>query len=262
MKSLLGFLALYLAAGYAIATDNPTKADRGREVVKSFTTSDDGFESSIAIMHMSIRDRRGAEITRRLELRTLEGHEPEGDRSVIIFLAPGDIAGTALLSHSRIEREDQQWLFLPSLSRVKRISSANKSGPFVGSEFSYEDLAGQELQKFTYEWLREELYDGRISDVVRRTPRYKRSGYAFQLLWIDRDAHQIRQIHYYNRSEQHSKTLVMSAFEHHKSKFYRPHELLMANHLTGRETRLVVEELTLEASLTARDFNHVDFAEQ
>ena len=87
-----------------------------------------------AYFKMVLRNRNGDESVGKLRRQALEVDEPGlGDRSLITFDAPRDVAGTSLLSHTKILDPDDQWLFLPALKRVKRISSANKSGPFVGS---------------------------------------------------------------------------------------------------------------------------------
>ena len=97
------------------------------------------------------RDESVRELRRQVFESTEEGR---GDKSIIVFDSPRDIGGTALLSHTKILEPDDQWLYLPALGRVKRISSGNKSGPFVGSEFAYEDLVSQEVDKYNYRWLR------------------------------------------------------------------------------------------------------------
>ena len=63
-----------------------------------------------------------------------------------MFDEPRDVKGTAFLIHAHKQEADDQWLYLPALKRVKRISSSNRSGSFMGSEFSYEDLGAQELE--------------------------------------------------------------------------------------------------------------------
>ena len=96
-----------------------------------------------------MRNKAGREATRALRITTLEiPDEQVGDRSLIVFESPPDIDGTALLSHAKILDPDDQWLYLPALKRVKRISSVNKSGPFVGSEFAFEDFTALELNKY------------------------------------------------------------------------------------------------------------------
>ncbi len=74
----------------------------------------------------------------------------DGDKSLFVFDEPRDVQGTAFLIHAHREDADDQWLYLPALKRVKRISSANRSGSFMGSEFAYEDMTAQEVEKFTY----------------------------------------------------------------------------------------------------------------
>src|SRR3546814_6855851 len=105
---------------------------------------------------MVLANKEGETSTRELRIQTLEvPAREEGDKSLIIFDHPRDIEGTAFLSFTKILEPDDQWLYLPALKRVKRISSANKSGPFVGSEFAYKDMLSQEVDKYDYLWLRD-----------------------------------------------------------------------------------------------------------
>ena len=136
-----------------------------------------------------------------------------GDKSLVVFDNPSDIKGTALLSHAQILDPDNQWLYLPALKRVKRISSANKSGPFVGSEFAFEDFTALELNKYDYKWVREEeAVDGLQADIVERTPRYENSGYTRQVTWVDRDVHQVRKVEFYDRRGDLLKTLMLADY--------------------------------------------------
>ena len=75
-----------------------------------------------------------------------------------------------MLTFAHGHRPDDQWLYLPTLKRVKRIASRNKSGPFMGSEFAYEDLGSQELDKYRYRYLRQEPRGERTCDVLDRIP--------------------------------------------------------------------------------------------
>ena len=120
-----------------------TSQERGFEVAARSDRSDRGFQDSEVALQMILRNAAGQETTRKLRITTLEVQDEDvGDKSLVIFDSPRDIDGTALLSHAKILEPDNQWLFLPALKRVKRISSANKSGPFVGSEFAFEDFTG------------------------------------------------------------------------------------------------------------------------
>jgi hypothetical protein len=154
-------VALSLAAVIAItlptvieAAEDP--AAKGEAVARESDRRDLGFGDTKVELKMTLENRRGQTSERRLRIQTLEvPDENDGDKSLVIFDKPRDIRGTALLSYSHILDPDDQWLYLPALKRVKRISSSNKSGPFVGSEFAYEDITAQELKKYSYKWLRD-----------------------------------------------------------------------------------------------------------
>ncbi len=155
---LYGVLAVGLVnIARADSVDGLTAEDRGYAVAARSDRSDRGFADSKVELKMVLRNKAGKETTRSLRLTTLEiPNEDLGDKSLIIFDTPVDIEGTALLSHARILDPDDQWLYLPALKRTKRISSVNKSGPFVGSEFSFEDFTALELNKYDYRYIGEE----------------------------------------------------------------------------------------------------------
>ena len=128
-----------LVAGAPALAETPE--EKGFAVAARSDRSDRGFTDSRVSLKMILRNAAGQESTRTLTLNTLEiPNEDLGDKSLIVFDSPADIDGTALLSHAKILDADDQWLYLPALKRIKRISSVNKSGPFVGSEFAFEDL--------------------------------------------------------------------------------------------------------------------------
>jgi len=115
--------------------------EKGFDISARSDRSDRGFEDSQVKLKMILTNSAGNKAIRTLTIKTLEvPDEKIGDKSIIIFDSPADINGTAMLSHAKILDADNQWIFLPALKRTKRISSVNKSGPFVGSEFAFEDL--------------------------------------------------------------------------------------------------------------------------
>ena len=161
-------------------------------------------------MVMILRNRHGEESRRRIRLRTLEV-DNDGDKSLTIFDSPKDVTGTAFLNFTHKVGDDDQWLYLPALKRVKRISSSNKSGSFMGSEFAYEDIASQEIEKYTYKWLRDEMYNSVECFVVERYPvDRENSGYSRQVSWLDKEEYRTRKVEYYDRKDAHLKTLTMS----------------------------------------------------
>jgi len=178
----------------------------------------------------------------------------DGDKSLIVFDDPADVKGTALLTHSHKEGSDDQWLFLPALKRTKRISSSNKSGPFVGSEFAYEDLSSQEVEKYTYKYLRDEEIDETSYFVMERYPVDKKSGYTRQVVWLDQEHYRVFKVDFYDRKKSKLKTLTSSDFQQYLDKYWRPGRMEMVNHQTGKSTVLTFSDYVFQSGLKDSDF--------
>lgn len=228
---------------------------KGYEIAARSDRSDRGFTDSIVAMKMVLRNKAGNTSQRTLKLETLEvPDENMGDKSLIIFDSPADIDGTALLSHANILDPDDQWLYLPALKRTKRISSVNKSGPFVGSEFAFEDFTALELNKYTYKYIRTETYNNLHCDVIERYPRYEHSGYTKQVSWIDQKVFQVRKVEFYDRRGDLLKSLTLDGYKAYGPGYWRPHKLVMINHQTGKSTDLLYSDYVFNNGLNNRDF--------
>ncbi len=235
----------------ATPSDNP-----GFAVAARSDRSDIGFRESEVDLKMILRNAAGQESTRTLRIATLEKeNEAVGDKSLVLFETPRDIEGTALLSHAKILDADDQWLYLPALKRVKRISSSNKSGPFVGSEFAFEDFTSLELNKFDYTYLFVEPCGDLKCDVVQRTPRYDNSGYTKQIAWIDQTDFQIRKVAFYDRRGDLLKELELADYRRYPNGVWRPHRLTMRNVQTNKQTDLVYGDYRFQVGLSESDFN-------
>lgn len=229
--------------------------ERALEVATRSDESDNGFVNSIAHLKMVLRNAQGQETLRSMEIRTLEREDAGvGDKSILLLSAPGDVKGTAFLSYAKLIEPDDQWIFLPALKRVKRIASVNKSGPFLGSEFAYEDFTSQEVGKYLYRYLEEEPCGDFTCDVIERTPLYEYSGYSKQIVWIDQTHAQFRKIAFYDRAGAHVKTLMLEDYRLYKERFWRAHRLEMANLRNGKSTTLLFESFTFDKALNKRGF--------
>ena len=231
-------------------------ATRGLEIVVEADRRDTGFGDLTAGMIMILRNRHGEESTREIRNRTKEV-DGDGDKTLIIFDDPRDIKGTAFLNYPHAVGPDEQWLYLPALKRVKRIASNNKSGPFMGSEFAYEDISSQEVEKYSYTYLRDEVLDGVDHFVIERYPVDENSGYTRQVSWVDQDEYRVWKVEYYDRKNSHLKTLTVPSHQQYLGKHWRADEMRMVNHLTGKSTRLIWQNYSFGADLDDSDFTKV-----
>jgi hypothetical protein len=233
-------------------TDNVKK---GYDIAAKSDRSDQGFIDSKVSLMMTSTNAAGMENSRSLDIKRLEKEDENvGDKSLITFKSPADINGTTLLSHAKILDPDNQWIYLPALKRVKRISSVNKSGPFVGSEFAFEDLTASELNKYRYEYLRTEACGDLQCDVIKRIPVYQYSGYKKQLAWIDQTFFQIRKIDFYDRKDALLKTLLMADYREYPGHLWRAHIFTMNNHQNKKKTILKYSQFVFKIGLRNRDF--------
>ncbi|MEM6728124.1 MAG: outer membrane lipoprotein-sorting protein [Pseudomonadota bacterium] len=250
LKTLTAASVLALAATGALANAE----QRGFEIAQKSDLSDRGFGQSSVQVTMTLTNRAGARTVREMQIDTFEkSGRGNGDRSLIQFFSPGDVDGTALLSHAKVTAADDQWLYLPGLSRVKRISSANKSGPFVGSEFSFEDLTISELGKFEYRYLETKTVDGMEMDIIECIPAYNRSGYSRVLCHFDTRTNQPRKFEFYDRGGQRLKTLTLTDYKRYGG-VWRAQTQTMVNHLTGKSTTLRFGTYDFNAGLRGSDF--------
>jgi outer membrane lipoprotein-sorting protein len=227
--------------------------DKGLEIAKEADRRDTGFGDTTADMLMILRNKKGQESKRELEIRTLEV-DGDGDKSLTVFHSPRDVRGTALLTYSHGVAPDDQWLYLPALRRVKRIASNNKSGPFMGSEFAYEDFSSQEVEKYKYKYIKDDKVEGVDCFLIERYPVDKDSGYTKQQVWLDKDEYRARKIDYYDRKGQLLKTFTPSKYGKFLGKYWRAHKMNMVNHQNGKSTELVWSKFKFKTGLKDDDF--------
>ena len=244
--------AALAAAGTGGWAESPEA--KGLAIAQEVDRHDSGWGDSQVELRMTLKNKHGQTSTRRLRSRVLE-QKGEGDKSLIIFDEPKDINGTALLTFSHATAPDDQWLYLPALKRVKRIASANKSGPFVGSEFAYEDLSSEEVEKYTYKFLREESKGGMDCFVIERYPVDTKSGYTRQVVWIDKAEYRIQMVEYYDRKDALLKTLVLKGYQKYLDAYWRAERFTMSNHQSGKSTELVFSNYVFRNGFADRDFD-------
>lgn len=252
MKQSFYFLYFLLYVCQPVSALTPEQ--RGLEIVQEVDRRDTGFGDHTAKLTMILKNRSGDESIRELTMRTLEVIG-DGDKSLSVFSSPRDIKGTAFLSFTHALQADEQWLYLPALKRVKRISSSNKSGPFLGSEFAFEDLTSFEVKKYRYKYLHDEVLDNIDSFVIEFYPQYEHSGYTRLIAWIDKSRYIPLRIDYYDRKNTLLKTLENKQYNQYLDQYWRAGEMLMSNQQNGKSTRLLWKNFQFRTGLTDRDFD-------
>ncbi|MEO0368319.1 MAG: outer membrane lipoprotein-sorting protein [Pseudomonadota bacterium] len=251
MRSLSILTLLFFVTTIASAS---TPEERGLDIAKAVKAANIGWGDSQSELTMTLRTKKGQEVVRQMRSKSLEV-DGDGDKGITIFDTPLDVKGTVFLSYSHITEADDQWIYLPALKRVKRIASKNKSGPFLSSEFAFEDLSSFEIEKNTYVYVKEEMLGELMMDVVEADPVDPYSGYKRFILWTDQEHHRVHKIDFYDRRDTLLKTLTVEDYKLYLDKYWRADRQTMINHKTGKSTVIDVKNLELGVGLDDKDFD-------
>lgn len=251
--------AAVLAGTFAFTAGTTARAEvdsaqRGYQIAEEMTRREQGFQNYKMAMEMVLRDKQGQTSARQIRGSVLE-MEGDGDKYLFVFQTPLDIKGTTFLSHAHPTKSDDQWLYLPFLKRTKRIASDSKSGSFMGSEFAFEDLTTQDLQKYDYKYLAEEKQAERRSFKIERVPRYEGSGYTRQLVWVDAERYVPLKVQFFDRRNELQKTLQFGVYKQYEGKFFKASSMAMENHQNGKSTTINFTNYQFKVNLSEQDFD-------
>ena len=154
--SVLVAALMSFAAGSGVAR---AEAPTGRQIMERVDSRNDG-DRQLQDMQMLLIDKNGSTRTRRL--RMWRRDVGEDIQSILFFLAPADVKDTGFLTYDYDDpvKDDDQWLYLPALKKTKRIATGDKSGSFMGSDFSYADMTERNLERYDYRLLKQDVLDG------------------------------------------------------------------------------------------------------
>ncbi len=172
------------------------------------------------------------------ENRSLRRHsmsKGEGkEKTLTTFLEPNDIKGTALLNWKNKGRSDDQWLYLPALRKMQRIASSGKRKYFMGTDFTYSDLEGENLSNYNYNCVKEQKCGKKTCWVIEAIPKDKdkvnETGYSKRILEVRKKRYITEKIDYYDKKGQMLKTLVNSKWKKFGKNLWRPQKSVMTRH--------------------------------
>ena len=186
-------LLIGLTLGLSLVTTSILADDaKARAIMEKVDARDDG-KTIEQDMSMILIDKNGKKRTR--NLHTYSKDFGVDEHQIMFFKSPADVKNTSFLTYDydKASRDDDQWLYLPALKKVKRIPSADKSGSFMGSDFSYFDMTDRNLEDFDFKMLKETKVRGKDAWMIEATPRNKRvkkeSGYTKTIAIVRKDNH-------------------------------------------------------------------------
>jgi hypothetical protein len=254
-------------ANGALAPQAGRGAVTADEIARRVRDRDTGRDSKSAL-RMRLFDRQNRSRERALTLWTLRGRRvagaapaaPDGDRRLIRFTYPNDIKGTSFLVWEHADSEDERFLFLPSLGRVRRIAGTETQESFVGSDFTYEDIGGREFDDYTYTILDESaawsVPGGGTRPAWRLQSRHKGASAAFPRVVsvVLKDSFVVVQADIYNKRDEKQKIYTVRRLEQVKG-IWTAMDAEMTNTLEKSRTELTIDRVEYNVGLKEGDFS-------
>lgn len=185
----------------------------------------------------------------------LNGKNGFSEKSMFFFLAPPDIKDTAFLSwnYKEYNNDDEQWVYLPALRKVRRIASSSKNDSFFGTEFSYADLNTREFNEDEHKLLKKESFQGFECYVVESIPKNSKDAYSKIVSWINSTNWIILKSEFYDKKGNHLKTLVLdwALLQNILTRV----NLVMTNHINGNTTLVKIDNTVYNKELKEDLFN-------
>lgn len=169
----------------------------GRDIMIKVDDRDDG-DTRQADLKMVLVNKAGE--TREREIHSRQKDYGKDTKAIMSFLTPADVKGTGYLSweFDNPEKEDNRWLYMPALRKIRRISGSSNDDYFMGSDFTYDDMGDRNVDEDTHKILATELFDEMQCYKIESTPKDPDDNYTQKILWVRQDIFVTTKVEYYN----------------------------------------------------------------
>ena len=180
------------------------------------------------------------------------GRDKNGTSDIVmVFLSPASVKNTRFLQKQNKGAEDDKWIYLPSLRTTRRVASSDGDKPFVGTDFTYDDMSTRKVEEDTHEYLKDEKHGDFDCYVVKSTPKDNKSQYLYRISWVDKDSMLPVYIEMYDKKGKLLKTSEVTKLEKKQgNRVYNvPMEEIMTNVQTGHSTTLKMKSIEIDKPL-------------
>ena len=254
LRTMIAVLAVSIAFGASIDARGQEPGLTGREIIETVNARDDGAQVTRDFT-LELTDRNGR--TRIEQTTGYRKYFGEEKRTIIFYTDPTNVRGTGFLTfdYPNPDVDDDQWLYLPALRKVRRISASDRGDYFLGTDFTYEEIKKEqkiEIADYTFEAAGTETVEGVETLVVEATPVNDdiadELGYSRVTLRVDPEIWMSRQTDYYDLNGNHLKTIVLERVETIDG-IITTTQTFVQNHKTGHSTRLTFDNVDYETDV-------------
>lgn len=229
----------------------------GKDIIDRAKQNASGFKDMTHRVRMVLVDEKGGKSEREMLLKALV-EENGTAHSLSIFTAPQREKGIALLSEAKSGEADQQWLYLPSTKRLKRITGASRTSSFRGSEFTFEDLSDQNSDQYRFELINQEACGSQTCFVIDRFPGAgMESSYSKARLWIDTEHYRPMKADFYDLDGKLLKAMEAFDYSLFENKYWKPARVVMTSRVNGKATEMQSLDLKMNTGLQVAEFSEL-----
>lgn len=250
MRKLTVILSVMVFSSLGLSAQNPREISRkAMDAIK--------LEDMEMISTINIHDGRGNVRVR--QIATASRKFNDVTKTMINFISPADVKGTALLVYDYEDKDDSQWIYMPALRKTRRIVSTEKGKNFMGSEFTNADMARPNLNNYEYKMLDDAVYDGKKCWVIEaslKTDELKReNGYAKRVSYIDQSTYFCYKMEYYDNGGRLQREQLISDYRKQSNGNYFAFKVVMKNVRNGRKSEMIVDKLQLSSQIPESTFS-------
>jgi len=225
----------------------------GREIMERVDAQPEPDDVVSTTTMTLIKTVKGKEKKRIREVKRYQKFYKEGEfasKTLIRFLKPADVKGTGFLmwEYRQLSKDDDQWLYLPALKKVKRIVARQKSENFMGTDFTYEDMGGRDIDEDTYKLLGEEVVFDEDCYKIEARPAEKGSSYSKRIVWVSKEQWLMRKVEFYDRRGRLLKILQVSEV-FRDGDYWTLNRLIMENVRRSHKTVLDLSNVTYDSGM-------------
>lgn len=238
---VVAILATFLGIGNSIGQT----ADEIMQKVDSRTTPKD----TKMLMKMNLIDKKN-----NVRQRDLKTYKLSDEKMMMWFLTPADVKGSCFLKFENDDKDDDMWIYLPALGKVRRIASSATNGSFMGSDFTYEDMGDRNLKDYTYKLLKEETYEGKQCWVIESTPKQGvTTDYSKIVSWIWKDEYIAVKEESYDKKGTLRKVKTVDLTK--VKEYWIPKTITMNDLKVNHKTELASSDIEVDTGIDASIFD-------
>ena len=215
------------------------------------------FESMEMTSTLNIYDNRGNVRERKVALATRKFGEVT--KTLIRFISPADVRGTAILIYDYENKQDDMWIYLPSLRKIRRIVSSERGKSFMGSEFSNADMSKPNLNDFTFRLHGTEEVDGytcwKVESTCKDEITAQENGYSRTLSYIAKNNYLTHKVEYYDLNDELHRVMIISNYEKQTNGKYFAFNMEIRNLQNERKSLMTVDKFQLGSALNENSFS-------